>query len=171
MVIRRLVTPCAVRKPSMDNSRQSAATVRWLGYGGLLPFLAFDVLIWVDRDRAAFWHHNLQAYGAVILSFVGALHWGIAMTSVNNDLRQRSAMFAWSVVPCLMALLALALPPMIGDLLLGSGFLLHYGMDLRIAPYVALPAWYLPLRLRLSVVAMMCLAAGAVSTHLGVNAP
>ena len=38
----------------------------WLGYGGLIPFLAFGVLTSVDRERGMFWHASLRAYGAVI---------------------------------------------------------------------------------------------------------
>ena len=45
--------------------------------------------------------------------------------------------------------------------LLIAGFILHYWQDRRLAASVSLPAWYLPLRLRLTVVA--CLALAAVS--------
>ena len=52
--------------------------VAWLGYGGLLPFGALALLL-LDGARSALWWPALLAYGAVILSFVGALHWGFAM--------------------------------------------------------------------------------------------
>ena len=52
------------------------ATVAWLGYGGLLPFVFLATAIFIDPDHAPLWGDALTAYGAIILSFVGALHWG-----------------------------------------------------------------------------------------------
>ena len=42
-----------------------------------------------------------------------------------------------------------------------SGFVLHYVQDRRLARIAALPSWYLPLRLRLSVVACISLSLGS----------
>ncbi|MDD2875189.1 MAG: DUF3429 domain-containing protein [Azoarcus sp.] len=50
-------------------------TVAWLGYGGRLPFVLLTVLLGVGVDGADFFREALIGYGAVILSFVGALHW------------------------------------------------------------------------------------------------
>ena len=144
-----------------DTAPSAPRMVSWLGYGGLLPFLAFAMLTWTNHERWALWHECLLFYGAVILSFVGALHWGVAMTTGKMSARERDAMFAWSVVPALMAFVALIAHSVVGDVLLVLGFLLHYGMDLRIASRAAMPAWYLPLRWRLSVTAIICLSAGA----------
>ena len=141
----------------------AAPVVQWLGYGGLIPFLAFAVLTWTDHERWSLWNTALLSYGAVILSFVGALHWGVAMAPGKMSTRERNAMFAWSVVPSLMAFAALIAPAVFGAILLVVGFLLHYGMDLRMARRAAIPEWYLPLRLRLSVTAMLCLIAGAIA--------
>ena len=53
-------------------------SVAWLGYGGLLPFVALAGIGWW-APGTPLWGTALLAYGAVILSFVGALHWGFAM--------------------------------------------------------------------------------------------
>ena len=53
--------------------------VTWLGYGGLLPFVGTALTFFLDRHHGSVWLHMALAYGAVILSFVGALHWGFAM--------------------------------------------------------------------------------------------
>jgi len=135
--------------------------VAWLGYGGLIPFLALAVLTCIDRERTALWHACLRAYGAVILSFVGALHWGFAMLLEELAPPQRDALFAWSVTPALAAFLALVVHSVLGDALLVGGFLAHYWRDQRLAAAAALPGWYLPLRLRLSAVAVLCIAACA----------
>jgi hypothetical protein len=55
--------------------------------------LANACLAW-PALRATWWVPALLGYGAVILSFVGALHWGFAMTLPDMPLRQRHACFA-----------------------------------------------------------------------------
>lgn len=52
-----------------------------------------------------------------------------------------------------------------GAALLIVGFAAHLVQDLRLASRAALPAWYLPLRWRLTVTACVCLALGAVAAH------
>jgi hypothetical protein len=137
--------------------------VAWLGYGGLVPFLALAVLACIDRERTVLWHAGLRAYGAVILSFVGALHWGFAMSHSELTRQQRNAAFGWSVVPALVAFVALVVNPAPGDVLLVGGFLANYWRDVRLGATAPLPAWYQPLRLRLSIVAILCIGTGAVA--------
>ena len=62
---------------------------RWLGAGGALPFLILGVLSWVDWQAQAQVQFAVLAYGACILSFVGALHWGFAMTANGLDEAQQ----------------------------------------------------------------------------------
>lgn len=133
--------------------------VVWLGYGGLLPFVTLATASLFDPQRGGAWQQLLLNYGAVILSFVGALHWGFAMGSSAASERARTLSFVWSVVPALLAWLALLLDPLAGGALMAAGFGLHVLQDWRLAGQAALPAWYLPLRLRLSVVAAMSLLA------------
>ena len=81
-----------------------------LGIGGLIPFVALAALtgygpgIWQFYALMA-----LSYYGAVILTFVGALHWGYAMK------RSALARDAWlqcgfSVAPAIIAWLSLLFP-------------------------------------------------------------
>lgn len=130
--------------------------VAWLGYGGLLPFigLAAAVLLELEADLA---RAALVAYGAVILSFVGALHWGFAMLLPGLTEAERTRLFAWSTVPALLAWPALLASPPLGAMVLVAGFVAHYLQDRRLVRQHALPAWYLPLRLQLSSVACLSL--------------
>ena len=148
------------------------ATVAWLGYGGLLPFVFLATAIFIDPDHAPLWGDALTAYGAIILSFVGALHWGLAMILPVADTgtecaaftpQRRNASFVWSVMPALIAWPALLLAPFMASLLLISGFVAHYWQDRRLAGWVSLPAWYLPLRLRLTAVGCCGLACGGLA--------
>ena len=139
-------------------------TVAWLGYGGLLPFLALTPASLLDHHHGAVWSDALYAYGAIILSFIGALHWGLAMSLPELTERQRSACFAWSVVPALIAWPAVLFSPPLAAPLLVFGFIAHYLQDRRLARQATLPGWYLPLRLRLSSVAVVCLVAGVFAS-------
>ena len=138
--------------------------VAWLGYGGLLPFLVLTPASLLDHHHGAVWADALYAYGAIILSFIGALHWGLAMSLSELSERQRSARFTWSVVPALIAWPAVLFSPPLAAPLLVFGFITHYLQDRRLAHQAKLADWYLPLRLRLSSVAVICLTAGAFAS-------
>lgn len=124
---------------------------RLLGYGGLIPFAALAALA-LGSSQSAAWIHALIAYGAVILSFVGALHWAFGMLMASSDRAARS-MLCWSVIPALLGWLALLATPNTALVLLAATFALHFSLDLRLVRQHSLPAWYLPLRARLTLVA------------------
>lgn len=130
--------------------------VAWLGYGGLLPFVATAAAVFLDPVHALLWARILIAYGAVILSFVGALHWAFAMTLTGLSGTRQTVAFIWSVVPALLAWPALLLPYPYAAALIVAGFVLHYAQDRSLAA-LGLPSWYLPLRLRLTLVACAAL--------------
>ena len=150
-----------------ENTLTPPSTVAWLGYGGALPFLLLATATLLDDAHARNWLEALYEYGAVILSFVGALHWGIAMSLHGMTERQRSASFLWSVIPALMGWIALLVSPALAAPILVLGFVLHYGMDLRLARQAVLPCWYLTLRLRLSCTASFCLLGTALAASRG----
>lgn len=136
---------------------RAPVVVAWLGYGGLLPFVGLALAIWLDQSHISLWRDALINYSAVILSFVGALHWGFAMSQSGMTPNQRTKSFVWSVVPSLLGWVALSMTPKYATLLLVAGFLAHFWQDKRLVQLVNLPAWYLPLRLRLTLVACISL--------------
>ncbi len=149
-----------------DSSRPVAVT--WLGYGGLLPFALTALGVLLDAPHRLFWQQALLAYGAVILSFVGALHWGFAMA--EHDPVDARGRFAWSVVPALAGWVALLLPMVwaqgyaLAAVVLIAAFVAHYIQDRQLARQRTLLDWYLPLRLRLSSMACLCLATLATTS-------
>ena len=153
------------RRVKNIDSAATPTAVAVLGYAGLIPFMGLALASSLEPVRGDLWHELLRSYGAVILSFVGALHWSVAMTSANLAERQRRGVFIWSVVPALLAWTALCLHSVAAYALLIAGFVLHFWRDLSLAAIAGLPAWYIPLRLRLSVVASISLAAGAISAY------
>ena len=136
------------------------AAVAWLGYGGLLPFVALALFGALDANHRELWQKMLLSYGAVILSFVGALHWAFAMVHPATQGQNAGGIYAWSVMPSLVAWVALLVSPTVCTTLLLGGLLAHYRQDLRLARVLALPDWYLPLRLQLTLVASLCLGTG-----------
>ena len=132
----------------------------WLGHAGLIPFVAgLAVLLLVD-DRAwqAWTATQLLNYAALIASFLGAVHWGAALSGETGP---RPARLAWGVTPALLAWALLNLP--LGIAL--AGFAALFGIILLVALYLLplLDDDYRRLRLRLSTLVIGCLLAAALA--------
>jgi len=155
-----------MQTPDTPSDARIPTAVAWLGYGGLLPFVSLALAVWVQPSGGVIgilWHTALLAYGAVILSFVGALHWGLAMADPHMQAATRTRCFVWSVVPALLAWPVLLVGPVVGTVILMVGFAAHLAQDLLLANKTTLPRWYLSLRLRLTSVACASLLAAAMS--------
>lgn len=136
-----------------------------LGHAGLIPFALSALAAWWDPARHTFWLEAVNAYGAVILSFVGALHWGLAMGRPDWPLAQRQRAFGWSVVPAVLGWLALLTPHAgLTASILIAGFAAQLWQDSRLRHRAGVPPWFWPLRVRLTVGAVLSLAvAGAAA--------
>ncbi len=100
----------------------------------------------------------LVMYGALILSFVGALWWGIAVHAPATA--PRNTMFVWSVIPALVGWSATLVAPEIGLRMLMSGLALQWLLDnmlMRKVPGL-MPRWVLRLRTILTLGAISALA-------------
>ncbi len=125
-----------------------------LGLGGLLPFWAAPALIWWEPMWWGAAHHQQLVYGALILSFLGGVHWGVALMAGER----RWPRYAWSVLPALIGWTCHAFQHH-GTLILLCGFGVAWSID-RLSPLAEdLPVWYQHLRAILSVGAMGGLAA------------
>jgi len=139
---------------------------RVLGLGGLIPFLAGAVGVWVLPDLIAAIAMTAQlAYGAVILTFVGAVHWGYAMR--EDELRW--GRMTWSVTPALVAWIALLLTPLMTAMILFVSFAMAFLTDARATRAGLFPAWYLSLRKALTLGVLVSLA--ATLARIWVSAP
>ena len=131
-----------------------------MGFGGLIPFF---VCAGVAHSGVAPWAGLaliiIGIYGALILSFVGAVHWGLAM---QGDRSQR--WFIWSVMPALYAWPPIVfLDPRTALLALVPGFLMCWSIDRRAAAAGLIQAWYMRLRHMLTLGAAMGLAAASLA--------
>ncbi|EKT4485437.1 DUF3429 domain-containing protein [Pseudomonas putida] len=137
-----------------------------LGYAGLLPFIGLTLLILFSVEYRAFFSMMLVGYGAVILSFVGALHWGFAMALQGLPAQQRRERLVWSVIPALIGWVSTLLPVPWGCLVLTFGFIGHLWQDRKLVQ--AVPGWYLPMRMHLTAVASVCLLLSALAVSIDV---
>ena len=129
-----------------------------LGAAGLIPFAVcgYGALTY-DGDRAA---AALAAYGAVILAFLGGVHWGFALPEPSG--RAERARLALGVIPSLIGwvalLLVIALNAESGLAMLVAGFIALTTVEARAAKQGLVPAGYMGLRYGLSAVVITVLA-------------
>lgn len=134
-------------------------TARWLGNLGLVPFGIGALLVWVGLapELHAFVTAAMSAYAALIVSFLGGIHWGLAFRQSAPP----ASLFVWGVVPSLLAWVAVLMPPHAGLVLHGVLLVLCYLVDRRVYPVQGAAHW-LTLRFRLSAVAAFsCFLAAA----------
>lgn len=141
---------------------QSAA---WLGGLGALPFvvpaLAMPFIADGLRDAAI---GLLLGYGAVILSFLGGVHWGLAVVApAHNNLASLQTRLILSVVPSLIGWAALVVGGTIGLWVLAAAFVAMGVCDVWASKNGYAPGWYKTLRIPLSTVVACTLVVGAIS--------
>jgi hypothetical protein len=131
-----------------------------LGYAGLLPFVGGALLVWLVREEAhPYVALALSAYGAVIVSFLGGIHWGLAFRHTEPPLR----LLVWGVLPAIVAWLAVIMPPSAGLVILGAMLVTCYAVDRRLYAEEGVAHW-LMLRFRLSAVASLSCFIGAAGS-------
>lgn len=150
-----------------------------LGLGGAVPFYLLSLPIWLmDPLYGYVLIDSMITYGAVILSFLGAVHWGAAMWQGElEEAREEDAeemdraawaRYGWSVIPALIAWIGTLLVPFAGLMLIVVGIGLAYFIDLRACRAGFLPEWYAGLRKILTILVLLACANAIAS---GVTGP
>jgi hypothetical protein len=121
-----------------------------LSVAGAIPFVSAASASWLVPEHAvtAWMTQAAFIYGAIILSFLGGIHWGRALAGEDS----RPLWFA--VTPALLGWGAVLLEPRFGVPLLGVGFIAQFLVDL----FLDLPPWFRLLRLAITLVVIACLA-------------
>ena len=116
-----------------------------LGYAGVLPVAGLLVLAW----SSATWQHqavnSATIYAALILSFLGGIHWGFATSGFAS-----SKHFLISVVPSLWAWSVFAATDFFTILGIIFGLITFLVYEQRCDLIEKYPEWYLPLRKHLT---------------------
>jgi hypothetical protein len=132
-----------------------------LGYAGLLPFVAGALgIALLDGELRAFAARALLAYGAVILSFLGAVHWGSELARTERGAAGR---LVAGVLPSLAGWVALLLPQRHGLALLVAALAAFWLYEHRVLGASRLPTGYLGLRRNLTLAACSLLALGLIA--------
>jgi hypothetical protein len=139
-----------------DTSETMPQVPLFLGWAGVIPFGI--AAIGAHSGISALVLYGLlggTTYAAIILSFLGAIHWGLAM---HDD--RHPAWYVWSITPALLAwatllvfdveLRLLGLIPLHG---------LAWSVDRQAFLKGLIPAWYMRLRHGLTAGAVICLSA------------
>jgi hypothetical protein len=129
---------------------------RLLGFSGLIPFVAAAAgALIADSALQDMSLRALVAYGAVILSFLGGVRWGLAIAQTDATALWKPLVI--SVLPSLLGWAALLLPTGTGLLILATGLATMLIADARLPEA---PQWYRSLRIPLSLGAIGALIAG-----------
>lgn len=147
---------------------RSLPKLAWmLGYAGLIPFfiltlaVVFDFhLPFLSGARVDWW---LVAYAAVIVSFLGAIYWGIVLVSPRLTDEESRVYLSYGVLPSILAWLTFLLPIRGALVAMGLLILLAYTVDAFLL-FPRLGSDYAKLRLHLSVAALVMLFIAAISS-------
>ncbi|TRO96813.1 DUF3429 domain-containing protein [Glycocaulis profundi] len=141
-----------------------------LGFAGLIPFVGGAFALALGGPAALQAANALPVYAAVVLSFMAGGRW--AAEIVLRADAPRTGVLALAVILSLAGWLAVlmqvwnrpGLPfdtELAGWLILIGGFLISYLWDRSAARSATFPLWYAPLRLALTLGAVVSLAAAA----------
>jgi hypothetical protein len=148
-------------KQNILHDLTAEALIRRLSYLGLVPFGLLAALMWlVPADLHPFIAIALVSYAGTVAAFLGGIHWGIGL---RPHAPHAVGHIVWGVVPSLVAWVAVVMPAFAGLPLLGLLLVACCVVDHKTWPRAGLAAW-LPMRLHITIVAVLCCLLGAAGT-------
>ncbi len=150
-----------------QNEPHSSAPPAWanaLGYAGLIPFVVLSAaFFWPEHASHAFISHALSSYAVAIISFLGAIHWGLEMRE-SPTAATTPAPWIWGITPSLLAWFTTLLTPPFNLLCMAVLLWLCYRVDQKRYPHYQLESW-LPMRFRLTLVASISCMVSSVGYY------
>jgi hypothetical protein len=156
----RLAEPSAAAKP------HASAAMQILGYGALVPLVAMAMIIFFTYPAPGS-EGVLRAevaYGAALLSFLGGIRWGIAVSTGGQQLLFRPLAIATLPIPFAWIVLFMDLRMAIAALMVG--FLLLLFAE-RLDDESPTPGWYRALQLPFTIMVGLGLGVSLVATLIG----
>ena len=138
----------------------SSKLVVFFGFLGLLPFIFGLIDIWINKDNLFFLINLPKYYGSIILTFLGAVYWGIVIYDTSKNLlfdKVKLYVLFWSIIPSFWALLILIFNNDVSILILAFCFIFVQIVDELIIKYFKFPVWYLLLRRILTIIVVLIL--------------
>lgn len=127
-----------------------------LGYAGLIPFIALALAVWIAPSPYPTILANMQViYGGIIVSFLGAVYWGIGIENNGPDW-----LFVWAVAPAILAWGGLIIGLQIGYPIIILGLLVAAVIDGLTLKSGIIDKDYFIFRRNLTILAVASLAIG-----------
>jgi hypothetical protein len=150
----------------MNSANLNKRLSHQLGFAGLIPFLLMMLGVWfADVSWLGDFVKGQLAYGIVILSFLGGIHWGVALLSGSLADADIKKALTWGVTPSLIAWSA-TLFGGFGFAVLMAGFITALQVDKQMYPVYGIPDWMLSLRKKLTVVVVLSLMLTVIGANL-----
>ena len=127
---------------------------------GLLPFFFGLIDLLLNKDNLFFVINLPKYYGSIILTFLGAVYWGIILNDSNKNLiteKVKTFVICWSIIPSLWSSLILIFNHDITIIILAICYIIVQFVDEFVIKYFKFPIWYLFLRRLLTIIVILIL--------------
>ena len=127
---------------------------------GLLPFFFGLIDLLLNKDNLFFVINLPKYYGSIILTFLGAIYWGIILNDSHKNLipnKVKTYIICWSIIPSLWSSLILIYNHNITIIVLAICYIIVQFVDEFVIKYFKFPIWYLFLRRLLTVMVILIL--------------
>ncbi len=136
-----------------------------LGYLGVIPFIALALTLVLDSSFSILGATDntgiLLGYAAIVISFIGAVHWGVALAGSSKN---KTSLYVYGVVPSLVAWSALFLPEVAALAGMAVVVIVLYFMDRALLSGLV-PAGYFKMRLFLTLIVSLSLLVAALGQY------
>ena len=127
---------------------------------GLLPFFFGLIDLLLNKNNLFFVINLPKYYGSIILTFLGAIYWGIILNDSHKNLipdKVKTYIICWSIIPSLWSSLILIYSHNITIIVLAICYIIVQFVDEFVIKYFKFPIWYLFLRRLLTVMVILIL--------------
>ena len=127
---------------------------------GLLPFFFGLIDLLLNKDNLFFVINLPKYYGSIILTFLGAVYWGIILNDSHKNLipdKVKTYIICWSIIPSLWSSLILIFNHDITIIMLAICYIIVQFVDEFVIKYFKFPIWYLFLRRLLTIIVILIL--------------
>lgn len=131
----------------------------WLGMAGAVPFVVLALVGFMDGAAGILARLMLLGYAVAILSFMGGVHWGLAMARGEAKM----ARLGPSVAPALVAWAGFLVGGRPGLWILAAAFAGLLAYDLSEVRRGAAPGWYPRLRWPLTAIVVISLVVASIA--------
>ena len=127
---------------------------------GLLPFFFGLIDLLLNKNNLFFVINLPKYYGSIILTFLGAVYWGIILNDSHKNLipdKVKTYIICWSIIPSLWSSLILIFNHNITIIVLAICYIIVQFVDEFVIKYFKFPIWYLFLRRLLTIIVILIL--------------